>query len=119
MKYNSAPRPDGLTVRKLNKIPVRQRCKIFSFWILAKWVPDVVLNSRTTFIPKEVDVNDPSKLRPITISSTTLRQFHKVLAARLYSSLRFHPGQFGFLKLDGTVKAVDKIFKCLKQQYSV
>ena len=120
MKNNSAPGPDGFTVRKLNKIPVRQRCKIFTFWILAKWVPDVVLNSRTTFIPKELDVKDPSKLRPITISSTMLRQFHKVLAARLYGYLKFHPGQYGFLKIDGIANAVDKIdriFRYLKQEY--
>ena len=56
----TAPGPDGLTVRKLNKIPVRQRCKLYSFWLLSKWVPEVVLISRTIFIPKEADVRDPS-----------------------------------------------------------
>ena len=120
MKFSSAPGPDGLTVGKLSKIPVRQKCKLFTFWILAQWVPDVVLNSRTTFIPKEMNVTEPSKLRPITISSTLLRQFHKILAARLLKHLNFNPGQYGFLKVDGIAKAVDKmdmIFKYLKQDY--
>ena len=107
MKYSTAPGPDNLTVKGLNKINVRQKAKLFTIFLRMTWVPDVILSSRTIFIPKGINVTEPSRMRPITVSSVLLRQFHKVIAARLMRVLSFNEYQFGFRPLDGIAKAVE------------
>ena len=106
MKYSTAPGPDNLTVKGLNKINIRQRAKLYSIFLKMSWVPDVILSSRTIFIPKGINVSEPSRMRPITISSVMLRRYHKIIAARLMKNLTFDSNQFGFRPLDGIAEAV-------------
>lgn len=89
---DSACGPDGLSVKSLNRIPVRIRCKLFTLWLLLGQVLPFILDSKTIFIPKKECSHSPADLRPISISSVLCRQFHKVLATRLSSIIsRFPP----------------------------
>ena len=90
MSFNTGCGPDGLTTKEANMISIRQKAKLFSIWLRLKWIPDFIITSKTIFIPKEDDVKLPSKLRPITIANVLIRHFHKILAARLSNSIKFH-----------------------------
>lgn len=105
VRRGTAPGPDGLSVHDINRIPIRALAKLFTCWLLAKRVPEVLLASKTIFIPKKNDVDSPSALRPISMCSILVRWFHKVLASRL--SLRYTPSkyQFGFRPVDGVAMA--------------
>lgn len=73
---------DGLSVYQTERISPRIRAKLFSLFLLLGWCPDVLMNSYTIFIPKKKDTNSPAKLRPISIASILLRQFHKILVKK-------------------------------------
>ena len=45
--------------------------------------PEDILASRTIFIPKKNNAEDPSDFRPITIGSVVVRHLHKIIASRL------------------------------------
>lgn len=53
LPHNSAYGPDGVTVNDLNKISIHSRCQLYSTWLLLRWVPSYVLDSRTIFLPKK------------------------------------------------------------------
>lgn len=113
LDFNSAPGPDGLSSSCSRRVPVRIKCKVFTLWLRLGWVPLCVLDSRTIFLPKGSMVRTPEKLRPITISSVLLRQFHKILVARLSNTISLSEFQVGFRPLDGTAAGVymlDHIF---------
>lgn len=97
---------DGLTVKRLDSIPSRFNCKLYSLWLWMKWVPDCILDSRTIFIPKGEDVKEPAKMRPISIASAFLRHFHKILAGRLSKVITINQYQFGFQPFDGICRGV-------------
>ncbi|GBL74729.1 Retrovirus-related Pol polyprotein from type-2 retrotransposable element R2DM [Araneus ventricosus] len=108
LPLKSSSGPDGASVKTLNKIPIRCRCKIYTAFLLLRWVPNFLLDSRTVFLPKKENTSKPSMLRPLSISSTMLRQFHKVLAKRLMAVLdpALDMYQFGFRQMDGIAEAV-------------
>ncbi|GBN88201.1 Retrovirus-related Pol polyprotein from type-1 retrotransposable element R2, partial [Araneus ventricosus] len=108
LPFSSSSGPDGASVKTLNKIPIRCRCKIYTAFLLLRWVPSFLLDSRTVFLPKKENTSKPSMLRPLSISSTMLRQFHKVLAKRLMAVLdpALDVYQFGFRQMDGIAEAV-------------
>lgn len=64
-------------------------------------LPERFQLSKTIFIPKASGSSAPGDFRPISISSTLSRCFHKVLANRLNKSLCLEPEQRGFIKEDG------------------
>lgn len=106
-KKQSAAGPDGLAVRDVNRIGIRFKCKLFSLFLLLHWIPDILLDSFTIFIPKKNNVKNPASLRPLSISSNLTRLFHKVLVNRL--SPLFNPDsyQFGFRPADGVARGID------------
>lgn len=108
-KKQSAAGPDGLTVRDVNKISIRSKFKLFSLFLLLHWIPDIMLNSLTIFIPKKSNVNSPASLRPLSISSNFTRQFHKILVNRI--SPKFIPDdfQYGFRPVDGVARGIDAL----------
>lgn len=96
------------------KMGARVKAKLFSLFIILKWVPSILLDSRTIFIPKKNDVTSPAHLRPISISSILLRQFHKVLVKMIFQKLRLSEFQFGFRPLNGVAKGIDLLNNILK-----
>ncbi|KAF8789432.1 Retrovirus-related Pol polyprotein type-2 like protein [Argiope bruennichi] len=108
LPLKSSSGPDGVSVRTLNRIPIRVLCKVYSAFLLLRWVPGFLLDSRTIFIPKKHDSAAPSHLRPLSIASVVVRQFHKILATRLLSQVDpfLDYLQFGFRPKDGIASAV-------------
>ncbi|KAF8794330.1 Retrovirus-related Pol polyprotein type-2 like protein [Argiope bruennichi] len=108
LPLKSSSGPDGVSVRTLSRIPVGVLCKVYSAFLLLRWVPGFLLDSRTIFIPKKHDSAAPSQLRPLSIASVVVRQFHKILATRLMSQVdpSFDDLQFGFRPKDGIASAV-------------
>lgn len=71
----------GLSVKKLNKIPDRIRCKLYTAYL-------ILLDSRTIFIlKKKKNTSIPAALWPLSIASTLLCQFHKILVHRFLKCL--------------------------------
>jgi hypothetical protein len=117
LKYSTAAGPDGVSPALLNRIPVRVRAKLFTAWLILGWAPSFAIDSRTIFIPKRTNVNDPVSLRPISISSVLIRQFHRILADRLYNIIIISPFQFGFRRFDGVSKGIvllDEVLRSVK-----
>lgn len=73
------------------------------------WIPEILLNSFTIFIPKKENTNKPSDLRPLSISSNLMRLSHKVLVKRISVFLNLDSLQFGFQPKDGVACAIDKL----------
>lgn len=85
------------------------KAKLFSLFLLLSWIPDLLMNSFTIFIPKKQNTNRPSDLRPLSISSNLLRLFHKVLMKRISASFTPDSYQFGFQSKDGVACDIDKL----------
>ena len=64
--------------------------------------PDRLLQGETSLIPKNsLDTQDPVKYRPITVASTIIRCYHKILAKRFEREFPIDPLQRGFKTGDG------------------
>lgn len=98
------------------KINIRAKCKLFTLFLLLKWIPDILLNSITIFIPKKHSTNSPANPRPLYIAANLTRLFHKVIVNRI--SPRFVPDeyQFGFRPLDGVALAIDTLDAIMSTQ---
>lgn len=66
-------------------------------------LPETWKRSRTILIHKDGDRTNPTNYRPITISSSLLRLFHRLLAKRIKSVIKPSIHQRGFIELDGTM----------------
>ena len=74
-----------------------------------------------TLIPKTVDkgeLKDANNWRPITIGSTLLRLFTKILHERLQLACPITPRQKGFIKAEGCAENV-VVLNCLIRQHKV
>lgn len=92
----SAAGLDGLSVYDTRKINCRVKAKLFSLFLMLHWVPAILINSLTMFIPKKENTESPAHLRPISIASNLSRQFHKLLVSRINSTITFDKWQYGF-----------------------
>lgn len=86
-KGKSAAGLDGLSVFDTKKINCRIKAKLFSIFLMLHWVPEILINSRTIFIPKKEKTVSPAQLRPISIASNLSRQFHILLVNRINSKI--------------------------------
>ncbi|KAG8179198.1 hypothetical protein JTE90_004026 [Oedothorax gibbosus] len=64
-------------------------------------LPTRLLQSCTVFIPKTSEAAEPGEFRPISMTSTVTRIFHKILAARLSKLLKLSEEQRAFVSTDG------------------
>lgn len=78
-------------------------------------MPDILLNSYTIFIPKKKDTSEPANLRPISISLNLTRQFHEILCNRLTGKIKLSPNQYGFQKVYGVARGIDKLQAILRK----
>lgn len=103
----SAPGPDGVSVRLYRSMPAAVILRIFNLLMWCEELPEDLLLSRTTFLPKKKDANHPGDFRPITIPSVLIRGLHRILARRLEDALDIDPRQRAFRSMDG---CADNIF---------
>ncbi|CAB0028302.1 unnamed protein product [Trichogramma brassicae] len=113
----SAPGPDGLLVCQLKEIPLEVIARVLNVFMLLEDTPSHLKRSRTVLIPKEKGTNNPSKYRPITVSSVLLRTFHKILANRL-KEVPLDPRQRAFTDTDGTTDNICLLDTALKYHHS-
>lgn len=92
--------PDGINVKTLRSIPLSILERIFNLFMFCGELPESLCKSRTIFLPKKEESNEPGDFRPITISSVIVRTFHKVLANRL-KCISLDERQRGFRDTDG------------------
>ena len=96
-----APGPDRTQWHEL-KSKTEELAQRFNYYLATGKIPSRLLKGKTTLIPKDLDnIYDPTKYRPITVSSTIVRLFHKVLAKRLEKHLPIDEFQRGFRSGDG------------------
>ena len=101
MKRKTSPGLDGLTVSRLKSLPIDRVVGRFNLWLLAGCIPSSLREGYTALIPKEFETADPAKFRPITVSSTLIRLYHKVLAARFEQLCPTSVRQKAFKAVDG------------------
>ena len=58
-------------------------CIFYNLFLLHSTTPTTLTKGVTSVIPKEDQPTSPAEFRPITVTSTILRLFHKILASRL------------------------------------
>lgn len=100
---NSAPGPDGLTTIQVKNMPNNILAAFFNVILFTGVVPSSWRVSRTILIHKDGDRLDPSNWRPLTISSSLMRLFHRVLTFRINSFVDMNTNQRGFRDVDGTM----------------
>ncbi|CAB0043079.1 unnamed protein product [Trichogramma brassicae] len=91
-----SPGPDGLTSRQLRAIPLVIMVRILHLILLCERLPRDFTLARTIFIPKKTGAQDPGEFRPITVTSSLTRLFHRILAIRADSLLNFDDSQRAF-----------------------
>ena len=104
MSVTSAAGPDGITIRLLRSCPARLLAQIYNIWILTGTIPEALKHARTTLIPKTPDAAEPAKFRPITVGSTMVRAFTKIMAHRTSEACPLRPEQRAFIRADGTAE---------------
>ena len=70
-------------------------------WLAAGKLPTQVKIGYTTLIPKELGATEIEKWRPITVTSTLVRLFHRILARQFERILPSSQLQRGFKACDG------------------
>lgn len=100
---NSAPGPDRLTVSQVKSVPDKILAAIFNVILFTGVVPTAWRTSRTILIHKEGDRENPVNWRPLTISSSLMRLFHRILASKIRAFVTMNASQRGFRDIDGTM----------------
>lgn len=119
MPAKTSPGPDGVRAWTLEALPLRLRAKIYSCFLILAWAPSYLIDCRTIFLPKKKEAADPAAFRPISISSVVLRQFHKILTARLQKKYAPDVFQFGFQPMDGVcrgIRLLDEVLRTTQQE---
>ena len=80
---HTAPGPDGLSARILRKMPTEILARIYNLLLWCRRLPVHLRSARKVLIPKIKESSSPAEYRPITVASTLVRGFHKVLARRM------------------------------------
>lgn len=104
MRTSSAAGPDGITVRLLRSCPARLLTQVYNLWLLTGVIPTALKHARTTLIPKTPDAAEPAKFRPITVASTMVRAFTKIMASRAAEACPLGPEQRAFIRADGAAE---------------
>lgn len=102
----TAPGPDGITARQLRSVPSEILVRILNIFMLIGKLPEYLLESKTTLIPKKDGANEPGDFRPLTVSPVVVRSFHKILAARILKHLEIDERQKAFRQIDGCAENI-------------
>lgn len=93
--------PDGLSARWLKSMRPEVTAVILSLVMWCGEFPRHHMESRTVLLAKSADASDPGDFRPISIPSVLVRLLHKILAARLDSTVKIDRRQRCFTECDG------------------
>uniref|UniRef100_A0A0K8S7M2 Reverse transcriptase domain-containing protein n=1 Tax=Lygus hesperus TaxID=30085 RepID=A0A0K8S7M2_LYGHE len=94
--------PDGLQAEVWRKVPCRLRALFFNTILRRGTMPSVLLQARTTMIPKKDMPETEADYRPITVPSVVVRQLHKIIGKRLESCVTHVEQQKGLRRgVDG------------------
>uniref|UniRef100_A0A8C0TZ11 Reverse transcriptase n=1 Tax=Cyanistes caeruleus TaxID=156563 RepID=A0A8C0TZ11_CYACU len=126
MAKTSAPGPDDITLEDLCKADPKFSLltEIFNLWLISGTVPDQMKNCRTVLLPKSDRpdrLKDINNWRPITIGSTVLRLFSRVLTARLSKACPINPRQKGFTRAPGcseNLQLLQLLLKTAKREHN-
>uniref|UniRef100_A0A3B3W1G7 Reverse transcriptase domain-containing protein n=1 Tax=Poecilia latipinna TaxID=48699 RepID=A0A3B3W1G7_9TELE len=102
-KGKSAPGPDGIRKPHLLRWDKDGKllASLYNTILYNSKLPKLLKNSRTTLVPKspnQAELKVVDNWRPITLSSSILRLFSKILCARLSEACPTHPSQKGFTR---------------------
>ena len=111
----TAPGPDGVKARALRQIPLVILHRIFNIMLYIGQLPEHLLESRSTMIPKKVVPESPGDFRPITVSSVITRTFHKILANRMLENIPLDVRQKAFREVDGCSEGIFVLDLILRQ----
>lgn len=103
---NSAPGSDNITVAAVKSADNHQLAIVYNAILLTSVTPSTWKTLRTTLIPKEGDLSDPTNWRPITIGCTGQRLYHRILTKRLKHATNLNNNQRGFIEADGALTNV-------------
>lgn len=101
MPKTSAAGPDGVSARLFRSIPAPVLVRIYNIIMWCEALPEDFLRSRTVFVPKKKEAQEPGDYRPITIPPVLVRGLHKILARRMDRLLNIDVRQRGFRSSDG------------------
>lgn len=101
--HRSAPGPDGLQVERILTSDDETLATLLSCLLLGNFQLPRAKQARTSLIYKSGNRRDPANWRPITVTSTILRFFHRILAKRISNAVVLSTDQRGFVNIDGTL----------------
>lgn len=115
---NTAPGLDKIRPVDLKHYNPKALAGYFNLLLLSEGCPEHLCISRITLVPKVPHPTCPSELRPIAVSSSIIRCFHKIIADRWNSKLSLPSLQFAFLKRDGCLEATSTLHAILRHSCS-
>jgi len=93
---------DNVSMADLKRIFKTELTIAFNIWMVFRRIPKALKMNRTVLIPKgNQDLHDIRNWRPITIASTILRLYNKILVTRLNKTFRTSEKQMGFKPVNG------------------
>ena len=115
MKIDTAPGPDGVTVRILRHLKAAKFIALLGTAMLKlKKIPEPFKKARTILLYKGGSPNDMKNWRPITIFSVVRRVIERVIETHLRTYVSFSCHQRGFVSLPGTHINTSLINGCLR-----
>ena len=103
---DGAPGPDGRKLKDVRAIPFDQLAAHFNLSLLSGYLPSTLTGGETVLLPKVSGAGAPNEFRPITISNTVVRCFHRIMAQRMEMHLTLSLGQKAFRRGDGIADSV-------------
>ena len=95
---DGAPWPDRRSLSDFKRVRREEVAAHFNVWLLAGYPPAPLRRGETVLIAKEQGATSPEKHRPITLSDTILRCFHKILASWFEVTLPWNKHQKAFMR---------------------
>lgn len=112
-KSNSAG-PDGMKLNELKRVPKVKLAALYNILIASSLIPTRLKQSRTILIPKTESPTNILDWRPISIASTIVRTFHRILAKRIDTD-KLTSTQRGFVERDGLLENVLTMQSIIKE----
>ncbi|CAH8531798.1 unnamed protein product [Schistosoma haematobium] len=111
----SAPGPDGISPRVLNKRKTERITAFLNLMLALEQVPAHLNLARIVFIPKCDTPLSPEDYRPISITSVIVRCLHSILAKRWSAVVPHLHSQLAFMKRDGCMEGVVCVHAVLQE----
>ena len=110
----TAPGPDGVEAKQLRSVSLNILVRVYNVLLYVGRLPEELMKSRTTMIPKKQEQDSPGDFRPIAVASVVTRVLNKILATRLLDSIPLDDRQKAFRDLDGCAEGIMKLDMVIK-----